>query len=95
MSATRLGRVQMKIMQVLWEKGRISAREITETLNQEKRTDRPQHRANLAPQAGNQGCYPARCPGANFCFLSDRERRQSKTGGNPRSDGAGIRRIGG
>ncbi|MGA2060281.1 MAG: BlaI/MecI/CopY family transcriptional regulator [Thermoguttaceae bacterium] len=33
MSSTRLGRVQMKIMQVLWEKGRISAREITETLN--------------------------------------------------------------
>jgi BlaI family penicillinase repressor len=30
----RLGRVQMKIMQVLWEKGRASAREITTALNQ-------------------------------------------------------------
>jgi BlaI family penicillinase repressor len=34
MNSPRLGRVQMKIMQVLWEKGRVSAREITETLNQ-------------------------------------------------------------
>ncbi len=34
MGSLRLGRVQMKIMQVLWEKGRASAREITEALNQ-------------------------------------------------------------
>jgi len=34
MSSVRLGKVQMKIMQVLWEKGRASAREITEALNQ-------------------------------------------------------------
>jgi BlaI family transcriptional regulator, penicillinase repressor len=34
MSAPRLGRVQLKIMQVLWEKGRANAREITESLCQ-------------------------------------------------------------
>jgi BlaI family penicillinase repressor len=34
MSATRLGRVQLLIMQCLWSKGRANAREITEALNQ-------------------------------------------------------------
>ena len=33
MVAPRLGRVQMKIMQVLWEKGHANAREITASLN--------------------------------------------------------------
>ena len=32
MAATQLGRVQLRIMQVLWEKGRARAREITDTL---------------------------------------------------------------
>jgi BlaI family penicillinase repressor len=34
MKSLRLGRVQMKIMQALWAKGRLSAREITASLNQ-------------------------------------------------------------
>ncbi|HEX5446643.1 MAG TPA: BlaI/MecI/CopY family transcriptional regulator [Pirellulales bacterium] len=34
MSSTRLGRVQLVIMQVLWERGRATAREITDTINQ-------------------------------------------------------------
>ena len=33
MSGIRLGRVQLRIMQVLWEKGRANARAITEALN--------------------------------------------------------------
>ena len=33
MSGIRLGRVQWRIMQVLWEKGRANAREITDALN--------------------------------------------------------------
>ncbi len=33
MSSPRLGRVQLKIVQVLWEKGRANAREITEALS--------------------------------------------------------------
>lgn len=33
MTAPRLGRVQLKILQVLWERGRANAREITEALN--------------------------------------------------------------
>ena len=36
MSSMRLGRVQLKIMQVLWERGRANAREITDALNQEE-----------------------------------------------------------
>ena len=36
MSSTRLGRVQHRIMQVLWERGHASARQITETLNQKE-----------------------------------------------------------
>jgi BlaI family transcriptional regulator, penicillinase repressor len=32
MTAPRLGRVQLKIMQVLWQRGRANAREITEAL---------------------------------------------------------------
>lgn len=35
MSKTKLGRVQLKIMRVLWERGRASAREITDSLNDE------------------------------------------------------------
>ena len=33
MAATRLGRVQLLIMQVLWDKGRATAREITDAIN--------------------------------------------------------------
>lgn len=34
MSAPNLGRVQLKIMQFLWSRGRATAREITEALNE-------------------------------------------------------------
>ena len=34
MSKTKLGRVQLKIMQVLWDRGRANAREITDALNE-------------------------------------------------------------
>lgn len=34
MTATHLGRMQLLIMQVLWRKGRATAREITDSLNQ-------------------------------------------------------------
>src|SRR3954466_21817 len=34
MGTTRLGRVQFRIMQVLWERGRANAREITDALNE-------------------------------------------------------------
>ena len=34
MTATKLGRVQLLIMQYLWTKGRATAREITDALNQ-------------------------------------------------------------
>lgn len=34
MSATRLGRMQLQIMQILWDKGRATARDITESLNE-------------------------------------------------------------
>ncbi len=36
MTKTQLGRVQLKIMQVLWERGRANAREITDALNEEE-----------------------------------------------------------
>ncbi len=36
MNSPRLGRVQLKIVQVLWEKGRANAREITETLSRQE-----------------------------------------------------------
>ena len=34
MTATQLGRVQLLIMQVLWENGRTTAREITDAINE-------------------------------------------------------------
>src|SRR4051794_28327519 len=34
MGTTQLGRMQFRIMQVLWDRGRASAREITEALNE-------------------------------------------------------------
>jgi BlaI family penicillinase repressor len=36
MTSPRLGRVQLKIVQVLWQKGRANAREITELLNRDE-----------------------------------------------------------
>ena len=36
MSMPRFGRVQLRIMHVLWEKGRANAREITDALNEEE-----------------------------------------------------------
>lgn len=33
MSKSKLGRVQLKIMRVLWDRGRVNAREITDALN--------------------------------------------------------------
>lgn len=36
MSSTQLGRVQLLIMQVLWDKARATAREITEAINQQE-----------------------------------------------------------
>ena len=35
MSRVRMGKVQFKIMRVLWDRGRASAREITDRLNQD------------------------------------------------------------
>lgn len=40
MQVPRFGRLQLKIMQVLWDKGRASARQITDELN---RTERVAH----------------------------------------------------
>jgi BlaI family penicillinase repressor len=34
MSETQFGRLQFRIMQVLWDRGRVSAREITDVLNE-------------------------------------------------------------
>jgi len=36
MSNLRFGAVQLQIMQVIWDKGRVNAREITDTLNMVK-----------------------------------------------------------
>lgn len=36
MTSTQLGRVQLLIMQVLWDKGRATARQITDTINQQE-----------------------------------------------------------
>lgn len=36
MTATQLGRVQLLIMQVLWDKGQATAREITDTISQKE-----------------------------------------------------------
>ena len=47
--SVRLGRVQLRIMQVLWEKGRVTARDITESLNAE--TPAGQRSADQSPVA--------------------------------------------
>ena len=36
MTATQLGRVQLRIMQILWQMGRATAREITDALNEDE-----------------------------------------------------------
>ena len=38
MGETKLGRMQFRIMQVLWDRGRANAREITEALNAPRRS---------------------------------------------------------
>ena len=36
MASTRLGRVQLRIMRVLWDRGEASAREVTDALNRDE-----------------------------------------------------------
>lgn len=38
MGKTQLGRVQFRIMQILWDRGRASAREVTDVLNESEPT---------------------------------------------------------
>ena len=38
MTTTRLGRVQLRIVQILWQRGRATAREITDALNESEPT---------------------------------------------------------
>ena len=54
MGQTQLGRMQFRIMQVLWDRGRASAREITDALN-EAGAGGAQHGADAAAPARGEG----------------------------------------
>ncbi len=68
MGETQLGRMQFRIMQVLWDRGRASAREITDSLNQ---TERVAHSTvqTLLRQLEAKGAVGHVAEGRTFVFV--------------------------
>ena len=66
MKKSKLGRVQYGIMQVLWRRGRATAREITDEMNRAK-SDCAFDGADLIAQVGSEGRGGARCGRAHVC----------------------------
>src|SRR3954452_24261502 len=68
MGATQLGRMQLRIMRVLWERGRANAREITDALN----ADEPVAHSTvqtLLRQLEAKGAVGHEAEGRTFVFL--------------------------
>jgi BlaI family penicillinase repressor len=80
MSEIQLGRMQFRIMQVLWDRGRASAREITEALNE---TEAVAHSTvqTLLRQLEAKGAVGHEADGRTFVFLpqlkEDRVKRKA------------------
>jgi len=71
MAATKLGAVQMRIMQVLWERGRATAREITDQLNRQERNDPIAHSTVQTLLRGlmEKGSVKYETEGRTFVFM--------------------------
>jgi len=69
MSETQLGRLQFRIMQVLWDRGRVSAREITDALNE---TQPVAHSTvqTLLRQLETKGAVGHEATGRTFLFFA-------------------------
>jgi BlaI family transcriptional regulator, penicillinase repressor len=70
MSETQLGRMQFRIMQILWDRGRANAREITDALN-EGGSEPVAHSTvqTLLRQLESKGAVGHEAEGRTFVFL--------------------------
>ena len=80
MGETQLGRMQFRIMQVLWDRGRASARDVTDALNE--RTEPVAHSTvqTLLRQLEAKGAVGHEADGRTFVFFAS----SRKTGSNER-----------
>lgn len=81
MSETQLGRMQFRIMQVLWDRGRVTAREITDALN-ESEPNSVAHSTvqTLLRQLEAKGAVGHEAEGRTFLFFTKlKEDRVKKT----------------
>ena len=91
MGETQLGRMQFRIMQVLWDRGRASAREITDALNGSEPVAHSTVQTLLAAARGEGGGRP-RGGGPDVCLLPPAQGRQGQADRRARPAGAGFRR---
>ena len=92
MTEPRLGRVQLKIMQVLWEKGRANAREITEALNREAPIAHSTVQT-LLRKLEAKGSVAHEAVERHLCLLSAGGRGSRAAGGFAGARGARLRRL--
>ena len=91
MGETQLGRMQFRIMQVLWDRGRANAREITEALNA---TEPVAHSTvqTLLRQLEAKGAVSHEAEDRTFVFLPLLEGGQGQADRHARAAGSGLRR---
>ena len=91
MGQTQLGRMQFRIMQVLWDLGRASAREITDALCSAEPVAHSTVQTLLASARG-QGGGGARGHGAHLFVLCEAQGRPGQAHGGTRPSRSGFRR---
>ena len=91
MGGIQLGRMQFRIMQVLWDQGRASARAITDALNGSE-TVAHSTVQTLLRQLEAKGAVGHEATRADVRLLRESEGRQGQADGRSRLAGAGLRR---
>jgi BlaI family penicillinase repressor len=79
MSEAQLGRMQHRIMRVIWERGRVSAREITEALNRDESVAHSTVQT-LLRQLEAKGAIGHEAQGRTFVFFPRVEEDRVKRG---------------
>ena len=78
MGETQLGRMQFRIMQVLWDRGRITAREITDALNESEPGRAHSTVQTLLRQLEAKGAVGHEAEGRTFVFYANSRRTGSR-----------------
>ncbi len=78
MAETQLGRLQFRIMQVLWERGKAGAREITDALNERGENVAHSTVQTLLRQVEAKGAIGHEADGRTFVFFAKLKEDQVK-----------------